>query len=233
MAILRGAGVEVSAADLVRACKTGAGLPLARECLARRALAEQARRVGAAPTEEEVAEAGDAFFAEREVFEPEHRAAWLDAQRLTEAELRVWLSEAWLAERWQERVASDEAIEKEFRDHAALYATARIEVALCPTEGAAREVLLGAREGETPWRYDEARVVRRDTAPEETADALFAAAPGEWLGPFETEDERFEVWRVIQKRDAVLDEALREELRDLLVQREIDLLLASAPLEFL
>ena len=231
-AVVRWSRIDISWGDVLHEIKLGDGKPLAREIAARRAFAARAKSDGLSVTADEVTESIGAFYADRDLLDAAAIAGWLEKNNLKEEELRRYMGEVCLADRWREHLASDETIQNYFAEHEADFARMAVEIAGCKTAGAAREVLLAAREGEAEWKFDEFRTLQRREAPEEIAAALFAANPGDWFGPVETDDGAWEVWRIRNKEKAVLDDALRDLIREELIAREIETLFPEDEIEF-
>jgi parvulin-like peptidyl-prolyl isomerase len=238
--IARGGGVTAGVPDLVLAFKLGSGMGLLQEILARRAAAARARREGLAATAEEIDEALDEFYTENDLFEEPQRAAWLAAVNLDRSALESHFSEVVLADKLRGHLVPDATIDAHFKACRHDYHLADVEVIAFDSKGAAAETALQLREQEIAWAEAAARAgglesesISRREAPEEIAAELFAASAGAFLGPVETDDGDFSVYRLVSKSEAELDDDLREEIRDRMFQEEMSRDFAKQPIQLL
>lgn len=238
--IARGGGVTASTADLLLSVKLGPGQALLQSVLARRAAAARARQDGLAAGEEAIEAALSDFFSERELFEEEQQEGWLRGFRLTREALAAHFAEVVLARKCREHLAPDAAVEKHFRSSPHRYARADVEVVAFPSQGAAAETALQLREGEIAWGDATSRAggvealnLTRSEAPEEVAAELFSAAPGAFLGPVETDEGGYALYRLISRSDPELDDELREEIREGLFGEEMSRLFEKQPVQLL
>ena len=226
------AGAELMAEDFLREMKAGEGADLLYALGVRRALARLAEAEGIRIPKTDIEDGLTEFFADKDLIERGSAAAWLKSRCLSKDDVRLIVRERRLVERLKEKRVPPEAVEKRFAERRTDYARASANVVTSSTEGAARELMLSVREGEMPWPGGEIRELTRAEAPEEIAAAFFAGEPKEIFGPFEAE-EGYEVWRLDERSDAVLDDDLRERIREQLFNESVDAMLRQTPLEFI
>jgi hypothetical protein len=238
--IARGGGVEAGIADLVLAVKLGPGQGLLQEILARRAAAARARQEGLSATPEEIQDAVDAFFTENDLFEAPQQDAWMKAMSLSREALSAHFAEVVLADKLREHLVPDSTIEAHFKTSRHDYARADVEVIEFEAQGAAAETALQLREGEIAWAEAaaragglESRTESRREAPEEVAAELFSAAPGSFLGPVETDEGGFAIYRLVGKSEPELDDDLREEIRARMFGDEMQRAFSKQPIRIL
>jgi hypothetical protein len=202
--------------------------------LARRKIAATiALRRGISVSNQDVESSQIEFFTDRDLFEEEQIAAWLEAMHLGRQQLREHARENVLIERARLELISDEKVADRFAaDHHA-YEKARVEIFEFGTIGKAREFALAVRENEIKPIGGKSLEMTRRAAPEEIAAELFSAAPGDLIGPIENDDGSFGVFLLREQRDAVLDDDLTNEIRDQLFDELVEAELARAPLRFL
>lgn len=226
-------GAEITGEDILFEIKMRDGSPSLRALALRRIFALRAQTEGLTIIEEEIQESVTEFFAEREIFGEEQMRLWLEHVSLSEKEIRQIVREQLLSERYQMKLASEKAIEERFIQNKPDYASACVQIMPCDTEGAAKEIMLAVREGEMEWHGGEKRILFRADAPEEIAASLFAGDSGDLHGPVENEDGEHEIWRLVERNEPVLDEKLKEKIRDAIVQEEAHKIFQKNPLEFL
>lgn len=238
--IARGGGVAAGLPDLVLSFKLGSGMGLLQEILARRAAAARAGREGLTASAEDIDEALDDFYTQNDLFEEPQRAAWLAAVRLDRKALEAHFAEVVLAAKLRAHLVPDAAIDAHFRASRHDYSLADVEIIAFESKGAAAETALQLREQEIAWAEAAARAgalesqsVSRREAPEEIAAELFAASAGAFLGPMETDDGAFAVYRLVSKSEAELDDDLREQIRDRMFQEEMSREFAKQPIRLL
>jgi hypothetical protein len=212
--------------------KIGGGDQLLRNLALRKIAAAKAAERGITVSQQELQEALDAFCAERELFEEEQIELWRQSLHLPQSALAEYVRETVLANRLKEALTPDQAVNECFSASRHEYASAEVEVFGFESEGAAREFILSVREHETEPEGGESRQILRREAPEEIAASLFSAQPGEMLGPVET-DDGFEAYRLVDRKDAMLDDELREQIRDELFSQFLEAELTRNPLTFL
>ena len=235
----RGGGASISEQDLLLAFKMGSGRRFLEELLIRRISSERAGREGIVVEPEELEGEIDTFFAEMGLLEEPAVRSWLSRMKLTREAVAAHVRESVLVRKLRERLLPDEAVDRSFRLTVHDYARASVERIDFPSAGAAAETLLALREGEVAWLAAAARAggmesleIRRSDVPEEIRALMFSASPGAFLGPVETDDGAHALYRLLSRRDAVLDDGLREEIRERLFIEEIVRLLAVLPLTF-
>lgn len=238
--IVRGGGVSAGIPDLVLAFKLGTGTELLQQILVRRSAAARARREGLSASKEEIDEALDGWYTENDLFEEPQRAAWMAAARLSAAALEAHFAEVVLAEKLRTHLVPDSVIDAHFKSSRHDYALADVEVVSFEGKGAAAETALQLREQEIAWADAAARAggldsqsLTRREAPEEIAAELFAAETGSYLGPVETDDGDFAVYRLVSKSEAELDDDLREEIRTRMFQEEVAREFSKQPIQIL
>ncbi|MBI5365676.1 MAG: hypothetical protein HZA54_01460 [Planctomycetes bacterium] len=219
---LRCGPTAISDAAVLLALKLDpSGAALVTAIAERTAAVARARAEGLEFGPEEFDDARAAFYSARNLFESEEVAAWLKMHRLTAEAVDEWVREDCVIEAFRRQVASDAVVEAEFRAHRHDYAHAEVEVFSFDTEGKAREFKLAVWEGEIEPEAGEVQEMTRRETPEEIAAALFAAAPGELVGPRETEEETHEVYRLIARTEAELDDDLRTEIGERLFREAV------------
>lgn len=226
-------GAEITGEDILFEIKVRDGSPSLRALALRRIFALRAQTDGISVSEEEIEESLTRFFSEREIFSDDQIRLWLQRVSLSEQNIRQLVLEQHLSERYQMQLASEKAIEDRFSQNKPDYAYAVVQIITCDAEGAAKETMLAVREGELEWHGEEKRVLTRADAPEEIAASLFAGESGDLHGPVENEDGKYEIWRLVERNEPVLDEKLKEKLKDEIVQKEIHKIFQQNPLEFL
>lgn len=234
-----GGGVSLTARDLLIALKLSADSSLLHGALLQRIAAARARAEGLAVTDEEIADALAQFFADRDLFEDEDVRAWLAAMRLDEDCVRAHVADSLLAEKLKMRLVPDEAARARYQASPHLYATVQVERLRLESEGAASELAMSVREQELTWADAarraggfEAETLRRADAPGEAAALLFSARPGQIVGPVETDEEGYLVYRVRARAQPDLDEELVDAIRNELFEAELSATLAKDPLTF-
>ena len=235
--IAQGGGVTAGIPDLVLAVKLGPGQALLQEILARRAAAARARQEGLSVTPEEIQEARDEFFTENDLFEAPQQEAWLKTMNLSRETIDAHFAEVVLAARLRGHLVPDATIDSHFKTARHDYAQAEVEVVEFETNGPAAETALQLREGEIAWAEAadragglESRTETRREAPEEVAAELFAAAPGSFLGPVETDEGGFAIYRLVAKNEPELDDDLREDIRERMFAEEMQRAFAKQPI---
>ena len=229
---LSGAGIAITDEAVLLELKTGRWDAVTEGLVRRKAAAARAVEEGIAVSEEEVDEALADFYAERDRLEDAQAAEWRRERHVEEQDLRGRVREQCLLRRLRERLAPDEVVEQRFRANPLSYARVEVDVFTRPTEGAARELMLAVREGETGPGAGESRCLAPASAPEEIGAQLFSAREGELLGPVETEDGAYEVYRVTGRAASHLDEALRNAIRDEILEEALAPAFARNPVSF-
>jgi hypothetical protein len=227
-----GAGIDVTDEAVLLELKTGPRGDVIEGLLRRKAAAARAMEEGIAVSEDEVDDALADFYSERDQLEDAQAAAWRSEHHVEEGELRALVREQCLVRRLRERLAPDEVVERRFRANPLSYARVEVEAFKRPTEGAARELMLAVREGEIAPGAGESRRLAPASAPEEIAAQLFRAREGEMLGPVEADDGGYEVYRVTARAASQLDDALREAIRDEILEEALAPAFSRDPVSF-
>ena len=220
-------GVSVGVTELVLESKLGAGRELVRQILLRKFAAKVAEENGIQLDEQQVDAAVADWRAEQDLFSDEAFDAWLNGTGVTLEQLRAWLGERLLSDALGAAWAGDEVIRQSFQSRLYDFAVVHVHSIELPNAGAAAEVALQLREGETTWEQaavvaggmESQDLLRRD-APEDAAAALFSADPGAIVGPVEIEEGQHVVYRVVLRTPPRLDEATRARIQsELFVER--------------
>jgi parvulin-like peptidyl-prolyl isomerase len=223
----------ISESDLLFQLKVGAGDEFLATIARRKAALAIAARHNIDVTDEEIDAAASRFFVDQNIFEPEQEKQWRESRLIDESALHDFARENAIIERARLEVISDELVRTQFsRDHHG-YARAVAEVYEFTTTGLAREFILDVRENEFLPRGGYRRELGRQEAPEEIAAELFAAEPGELVGPLENDDGAFIVYLLRDRQDAELDDDLAAEIRGRLFDELIESELARDPIQFL
>lgn len=231
--------MAITLEDVVVALKLSPAREWLEQLIATRVAAARAEAASLEVDHDELDEAVAGFYAERELFEDAQIDRWLDETRLTSADVHGHVRAGLLVRRLRDYLAPDEAVAARFRSSPHDFATVSVEIAAWPSAGAASELMLQVREGETDWLAAARRaesfsgeVLRRSDAPEEIASSLFAAAPGELVGPVELDNGGHAVYRVLFISAPELDEDVRESIRAELFAEEMARAIAADPVRF-
>ena len=199
-----GGGVTISVQDILVALKVSPARAWLDRLIAMRVAAARAKALGLDANHDALDEAVAVFYAERDLFDDAQIAVWLDAMGLEPADVHGHVREVLLTDMLRDHLAPDDTVASRFRSRPQDFATANVEIALWPSAGAAAELVLQIREGETDWlaatqraQGFSAEVLRRSDAPPEIAASLFVAAPGELVGPVELDNGLHAVYRVL------------------------------------
>ena len=236
---LAGGNAEVDRDALVLEAKIQEGLGFLLAPLYRRVGAAAARAEGLVATQEEQDQICSEFLSERGLMEEAEVDAWLKWMGIEEASLDDYFEELALVKKLREKVVPTKDIEKRFRDAQYDYAKVDAGMVELETSGMASEVLISLREKETTWEKVLSQhggkasiVMQRKHAPEEAAALLFSAGIQEFLGPVETEEGAFQIYRVLSREVPKLDEELEAEIRQELYQAYLDRLMSKDPIRF-
>lgn len=202
------------------------------------AVLEATRQSPGPPTTQELQAEADAYRRVLGLHRAKDFLAWLESVDLTldefeeEMELRV-------QRRKKRESFAPREVEAAFREARADFDRARISQLVVASEGLARELALAAAEGEGPGKgeafaklarqhsLDEATrehgglvgwVRRRDLGPD-LAAPVFGTQPGRCAGPVRLAPDTFQVVLVHETRPATLDAATEDEVRDALLAR--------------
>lgn len=214
--------------------------PLLQEAVVEQFLADHAARAGLTVAAEELQQAADDFRRRQGLTSAEATHAWLARERLSAQDLEDALERDLLIAKLRERLTA-ERVPDHFAAHKAGFDRARLRHVVLPRQDVARELATQVREegrdfdelarqhvpgyrGATGW-------VRRRQLPPPLADAVFAAAPGEVVGPVATGDG-FHLALVEEVRPAELDADTAALVREELFRAWLSERLREAPLTF-
>jgi parvulin-like peptidyl-prolyl isomerase len=175
---------------------------------------EAARQVGLAMSDAELQRAADRFRYRHGFVSAEDTRRWLAEQWLTVEDWEAGLEHELLIEKFKDHLFATTG-EAHFRDHRDTFARVRLRRLVVATDGFARELLAQVREegrafeeiaatrSADPAGGDLGDVFRRQL-PGAIAEAVFAARPGDVVGPFHTRHGH-ELYQVGDQRPADLD----------------------------
>ena len=101
------------------------------------------------------------------------------------------------------------------------------------TVGEAKEFVLAVREHEVVPKGGVRKWLTRREMPGEIAAILMSADAEELVGPVENDQGAFDVYMLNRREDAVLDDSLRDEIRDKLFGELVEAEMTRNPLTFL
>jgi putative peptide maturation system protein len=201
---------------------------LINACLIQEALEQEPIELSDA----ELQQAMDAFRRVRRLYTAAETHDWLERHGSTHEKLERLVASEALVARLRERVTAGR-VEPYFEARRAEFDTARIARLDLPDEESARQVAEEVRRGEVEF-YEAAErrfleeagrpavpprplfaVLQRGQAPPALADALFAAAPGDHVGPVRTEGS-YALVRLLSLTPARLDEPTRRAIQEFL-----------------
>lgn len=238
-AIASSGSVSATFDDLLLRLKLGGEVSV-ETLLMHRLAVSRAVAEGLTVTDEEIAAETADLYAQLDLFEEAQVAAWLARMHLTDAELERDVRDRLLIAALRLHLVPDELVDERFRASIHDYGTAAVEVLAFASQGAAAELAIQIREGETTWGDAALRaadvtgqILQRRRAPEEVASSLFAARPGTIVGPAENEEGQYALYRILFRRDAVLDDELRDTIRQELFHDALRQELAKGPVTYL
>jgi hypothetical protein len=230
---VKAGGITIARDAVLLDLKIGIGAGFLDGLVRRKIAAAIAVKRGISLPQDELEEALAAYYADRDLFEPEQVDQWSESLRLEEQAVGEYVGEIALVEHAKQELITDEEIEKRFAAERYEYARAETEVFEFSTVGKAKEFMLAVREHEvTPEGGVRTQLTRRE-APEEIAAMLLSAEPGELVGPVEAEEGSYEVYLLSHREEAVLDDSLREEIRDKMFDELVEAELILEPIRFL
>ncbi len=229
---MRAGGVTIDCAAVLVELKVGAAFELLQNLVLRKIGTAMAVGNGLEVSEPEMESVLSAFYTQRGLFEQEQIGAWHRSVPIEVQTLRGFLREELLQKRLGEQLVPDAAVLDRFSTNPHDFARAEFNIFTFATEGAASEFILAVREREIEPFGERQQIVRRD-APTEIASALFAAQAGNLVGPLQTDDRRYQVYRLLHREDAVLDDRLKEQLRSEMVAELLKAELVREPQSFL
>jgi putative peptide maturation system protein len=214
---------------------------LVNVCLVQEALAQDPIEL----SDEELQQAMDGFRRAHRLYTAEATHAWMARRGMTHEQLEQYVSDEALVAKLRERVTAGQ-VESYLAAHRAAFDSARIARIDFADEGDARRVAEQIRVGEMDFlvaagrRMSEAgdrpeataafAVVTRGQAPVGW-EAVFAAVPGELVGPLPAGDG-FTVVQVLAGTPAEADERARRTVERLLFQRWLDERRRAATIEW-
>jgi peptidylprolyl isomerase len=219
-------GTSLSLGGLVRDLRRRRRLlPLLREALTRQYLLDQAAQAGLSVASQELQAAADAFRRRRGLNTAAEANAWLAGQRLSILDLEDALEGDLLLGKLKDRVTADRLADH-FAANGRGYDRASLRQIVVAREDLARELLAQVRDeghdfAELARRHSRdgssgaILSVRRRQLPAAVADQVFAAEPGELVGPVST-PLGFQLLLIEEIQPAALDgptaALIREEL---------------------
>jgi putative peptide maturation system protein len=207
---------------------------LVHVCLIQEALQKDPVELSA----EELQQALDSFRRAHQLYTSEDTRRWMERRGLTHEKLERLVGDEATVARLRDRVAADR-VDDYFEEHRADFETARIaRVQFTDKESALRTIrqlrsgevdfyeaaerqFLATGERPSPSPVELFAEVRRRHAPAELAATVFAAAPGDLLGPVPTE-EGWAVVRVLSFTPARLDQPTRLVIKKTLFEEWLD-----------
>jgi hypothetical protein len=232
-ASIQAGGGMICDGEILFQLKVGAGNEFLDSIARRKAALALAARHQIVVTNFEVEAAASRFFVDQNVFEPEQEKEWQEARLIDEGALRNLARENAIIERARLELVTDELVRLHFSRDRHGYGRAVVEVYEFTSAGLAREFILAVREDEFSPRGGPRRELCRHQASEEIAAELFSAEPGALVGPLDADDGVSNVYLLRDRREAELDDALIEEIRDQLFEELIDVEVARSPIKFL
>jgi len=191
-----------------------------------------AERLGVSVTEEQVQEFADSYRAAHDMYEASQTEAFLRRTGLSEDDLYDYCQAQALRQAVREKLSGDAEVHAYFMAHLGEFDRARLSRIVVESRELAKELRMRiAEDGEqfqtlarTYSRDDQTRhaggyvgVVRRRELGNELSALVFASEPGALVGPVE-EDEQYHLILVEELLKARLDDAVREEIKDRLLE---------------
>lgn len=221
---------EIPLEELVRRLKTAGWETVLKPVLQETILTAYAREKMITVTEEELQSRFDAFRRRNRLFSAGDTVSWLEKKGLTLEDLEGEMEANIIAAKVREAIPQ-EAVGKYFAENKVNLDAVEIGLLTVPEEEVAREILAQICEDEADfmvlareYSIDERAkqggyvgLVARTGLPEEASAAVFGAAEGEVVGPFELE-AGYSLIRVIAQHPAVLDDRRESEIRNVLFQ---------------
>lgn len=175
----------------------------------------------------------DGFRRAHRLYGAEDTRVWMQARGMTHADLERHVSDALVTARLRERLA-DGRVEAYFQDHRADFDAVHFAQIVCHDRARADQIHRDVTAGELSFLEAAQRhflswtarpgekqralfaTLRRRDAPPELALALFAAAPGDVVGPIATTDGGYAVAQLLSHDPARLDEATTASIEEIL-----------------
>ena len=237
--------VALSVSDWLVYLKRGCRLlPLLREAVLDRLIVQRAMEAGLAVTDGDLQQAADRFRLRNGLTGAEQTRAWLSQQGLTQEDFETGLEGNLLREKFKLHL-TEPLLAEHFKTHGDSYARARLRLILVAREDLARELAIQIRdEGQDFAELARAHslhpsrnqggllglVMRRQLAAA-SADAVFAARPGEVVGPLAT-PKGFQLFLIEALEGPSLDSALVTRIRQELFDAWLRDQFAAHPLDF-
>jgi putative peptide maturation system protein len=193
---------------------------------------EELERQPVSLSDAELQEAMNRFRSAKKLFKAEDTLRWMERHGMTHEKLETYVAETAIVPKLRDRIAEGH-IEEYFRQHTSDFDTARIarfevldrrqasELAEQIRAGrqeffaAAQRAFFGAAQrGVPPAASLFAMIERREAAPQ-FREQLFAAAPGQLVGPIEG-DSGYALMRVLSVHPAQLDDRTRATIKKVL-----------------
>jgi parvulin-like peptidyl-prolyl isomerase len=230
-------GATLSLHDVLSVCKAQGKLAgLLREAVEGRLVSEYAARQGIVVSDDDLQRAADAFRQSHRLQKAEATHAWLTEQHLTLLDLQTRLERQLLRRKVMERVVTQEEVERHFVENRQHFDRAVLSQLVAERQGVAEELLTQVREDGADFGalarkhslHRESRqaggflgVVSRTALTPAVEAAVFGAAAGSVLGPFQT-PLGWALVRVEELLPAVLDAAVGERIREYLFRKWLD-----------
>jgi peptidylprolyl isomerase len=224
---------SISESDFLAYLKLSNQYPhLMERMIRRKVLAHAARRRRLNADPEEIQQAADDFRRCMGLHRALDSRRWLAQSNLTPEDFERFIAEHVLVTKLVDLLVAPENIEDYFRRNRPRFESVDMVHVMLEDEAAAGEIAAIVRE--TPDQFEElaqrysldaetrdagGRIadVRRGSLPEEIEGRVFAAEPGDILGPFPLHDsDVYEIIRVDARRPAVLDDDTRERIAELI-----------------
>lgn len=223
---------EISQEDIIARLKlSGAWFEAMAELQDDAFVAKVAADEGVEVTDDELQEEFDGLRRDMDLLKAEDTQKWLESTGLTVEQVEGMVEAAILRGKLAEKLIDDDQIESYFNQNPGQFEFADISQIAVSDAGAAGELVLSIREEGEDFEVlaekhslDEATndnggyvglISRQEAAelPGDVSDRVFAAAPGEIVGPFEVPGGAHLIIRVEEVGRYELDDELREALR--------------------
>lgn len=186
---------------------------------------EELERAPVALTRDDIQRAMDAFRRRHRLFTAEATLRWMRERGLRQEQLERMVTEEAEIATLRDRVVGDQ-VATYFEAHRAAFDTARIARCVFPDAPRASEALARVRKGATSLaalaqeRFlsdpdadrDLFAVLTRETPAGALAEAVFAAAPGDLIGPLPVENATFAIAQVLAVEPARLDQPTQRKI---------------------
>ncbi|MDQ3654772.1 MAG: TIGR04500 family putative peptide maturation system protein [Chloroflexota bacterium] len=184
---------------------------------------------------EQIQRAMDAFRRRRRLFTAEETLGWMRDRGLTPEHLERLVADEAAVVALRDRVVADR-VESWFEQHQADFDTVSIARCTFPDEASAAEGLHRIRNGSldfyelaqarfldaSPTNGDLFSAVGRGTVSPAFEERVFAAAPGDLVGPICTDEDVYAVIRILGVSSGRLDESTRRKIKQILFDAWLD-----------